>query len=60
MVMRRDGNARPEAVKAERTRSRASETALSGRPDDVERRQPRRDLHLDIDRSHLDAFERNR
>ncbi len=30
--MRRDGSASPEAVSAERTRSRASETALSGRP----------------------------
>ena len=58
MVMRRDGSARPEAVKAERTRSRASETV--GQADDVERRQPRRDLHLDIDGANLDAFERNR
>src|SRR5258705_8950715 len=30
--MRRAGSARPEAISAERTRSRASETALSGRP----------------------------
>ena len=30
--MRRAGSARPDAIKAERTRSRASETALSGRP----------------------------
>ena len=32
MVMRRAGSARPDAINAERTRSRASETALSGRP----------------------------
>jgi len=30
--MRRAGKASPEAISAERTRSRASETALSGRP----------------------------
>jgi hypothetical protein len=32
MVMRRAGKASPEAISAERTRSRASVTALSGRP----------------------------
>ena len=32
MVMRRAGKASPEAISAERSRSRASETALSGRP----------------------------
>jgi hypothetical protein len=31
-VIRRAGSASPEAISAERTRSRASETALSGRP----------------------------
>src|ERR1043165_1968254 len=31
-VMRRAGSASPEAISAARTRSRASETALSGRP----------------------------
>src|SRR5262249_46235095 len=31
-VMRRAGSARPEATSAARTRSRASDTALSGRP----------------------------
>ena len=30
--MRRAGSASPEAISAERTRSRASDTALSGRP----------------------------
>jgi hypothetical protein len=30
--MRRAGSAKPEAIIAERTRSRASETALSGKP----------------------------
>ena len=33
--MRRAGSARPDAIKAERTRSRASETALSGKPTTV-------------------------
>src|SRR5437868_2664734 len=31
-MIRRAGSASPEAISAERTRSRASETALSGRP----------------------------
>jgi hypothetical protein len=31
-VIRRAGSASPEAIRAERTRSRASDTALSGRP----------------------------
>ena len=31
-VMRRAGSASPEAISAARTRSRASDTALSGRP----------------------------
>ncbi len=31
-MIRRAGSARPEAISAERTRSRASDTALSGRP----------------------------
>ena len=30
--MRRAGSARPDVISAERTRSRASDTALSGRP----------------------------
>ena len=60
MVMRRAGSARPDAIKAERTRSRASETALSGQADDMEGRQSGRDLHLDIDGPHLDALECNR
>ena len=32
MVMRRAGSARPEATSAARTRSLASDTALSGKP----------------------------
>src|SRR5580698_7186852 len=40
MVMRRAGNARPDAIKAERTRSRASDTALSGRPTMVKAGMP--------------------
>ena len=31
-MIRRAGSASPEAISAERTRSRASDTALSGRP----------------------------
>ena len=57
--MRRAGSARPEATSAARTRSRASDTALSGQADDVERRQPGRDLHLDVDGAGLDALERH-
>jgi hypothetical protein len=38
----------------------ASETALSGKPDDGERRHPRRYLHLHVDRPDLDALERHR
>ncbi len=38
--MRRAGSARPEAIMAERTRSRASETALSGRPTTVNAGMP--------------------
>ena len=56
-VMRRAGSASPEASSAARTRSRASDTALSGRPDHVERRQPGRDLHLHVDGARLDALE---
>ncbi len=40
MVMRRAGKAKPEAINAERTRSRASETALSGRPTMVKAGMP--------------------
>src|ERR1700728_3201312 len=40
MVMRRAGNASPDAIKAERTRSRASDTALSGRPTMVKAGMP--------------------
>ncbi len=57
--MRRDGSASPDAVSAARTRSRASDTALSGKPDHVEGRQPGRDLHLDRDVARLDALERD-
>ena len=33
---------------------------LVGQTDDIESRQPRRDLHLDIDRACLDAFKSDR
>jgi hypothetical protein len=56
MVMRRAGNARPEAISAARTRSRASETALSGKPTIVKAGMP----GATIRRAHLDAFKRNR
>jgi hypothetical protein len=52
--MRRAGSARPEAIMAEPTRSRASETALSGNPTTVNA-GPRRYLHLHVDRPDLDA-----
>jgi len=38
--MRRAGSASPEAIMAERTRSRASDTALSGRPTMVKAGMP--------------------
>jgi hypothetical protein len=57
--MRRAGSARPEAIMAEPTRSRASETALSGNPTTVNA-GPRRYLHLHVDRPDLDALERYR
>ena len=60
MVMRRAGSASPEAIMAERTRSRASDTALSGRPTMVKAGHAWCDLHLDIDGPNLDAFERDR
>ena len=55
-MIRRAGSASPEAISAERTRSRASDTALSGQADDGERRQARRDLHLHVDRAGLDPL----
>ena len=58
--MRRAGSASPEAIIAERTRSRASATALSGRPTTVKAGNAWRDLHLNIDGSNLDALERHR
>ena len=57
--MRRAGSAKPEATSAARTRSRASETALSGKPNDVECGQPRGDLNLDIDGASFDTLERD-
>ena len=48
-MIRRAGSASPEAIRAERTRSRASDTALSGRPTMAKAGQPRRDLHLYVD-----------
>src|SRR6476620_7826754 len=50
-VMRLAGSARPEAISAERTRSRDSATALSARPTTV---------HLHVDRPGLDALEGHR
>jgi hypothetical protein len=60
MVMRRAGNASPDAIIAERTRSRASDTRLVGEADDSEGRHPGRDLYLDVDRPDLDALEFDR
>ena len=55
-VMRLAGSARPEAINAERTRSRNSATALSPRPTMVKATVPDGDLHLDVDRSRLHAL----
>src|SRR6516225_4109519 len=57
MVMRRAGKASPEAINAERTRSRASETALSGRPTIAKAGIPGCNLHLHIDWTYLDPLE---
>ena len=57
--MRRAGSARPEATSAARTRSRASDTALSGRPTTLKAGNPGRNLHLDVDGAGLDALERH-
>ena len=55
--MRLAGSARPDAISAARTRSRASDTALSGSPTMVNTTEARRDLDLDVDRARLDPFE---
>jgi hypothetical protein len=57
MVMRRAGKASPDAIKAERTRSRASENRLVRKTDYGEGRHIGRDLDLDIDRLNLVALE---
>jgi hypothetical protein len=54
-VIRRAGSANPEAISAERTRSRASETALSGRPTIANAGKPG-DLHLHVDGPGLDPL----
>ncbi len=56
-VMRRAGNARPEAISAARTRSRASDTALSGKPTTLNAGSPGATLHLHVHRARLDPFE---
>ena len=58
--MRRAGSARPEAISAARTRSRASDTALSGNPTTLKAGKPGADLDLDIDGLRLDTFECDR
>ena len=60
MVMRWAGNARPEAISAARHPFARLRNPLVGLADDRESRHARRDLHLEIDRAHLDAFKRNR
>ena len=52
--MRLAGSARPEAISAERTRSRDSATALSGRPTIDEGDVAGGDLHLHVDGARLD------
>ncbi len=59
-MIRRAGSASPEAISAERTRSRASDTALSGEADNVESWKSGRDLHLNIDDTSLDALKGHR
>ena len=54
---RRGGSARPMAASAARTRSRASPTALSGRPTSSRAGSAAGDLHLHLDRHRLDAGE---
>jgi hypothetical protein len=55
MVMRRAGKASPEAISAERTRSRASVTGLVRQADNGKGGHSWRNLHLYVDRAHLDA-----
>ena len=55
--MRLAGSARPEAISAERTRSRDSATALSARPTIMKATLPGADLHLHVDRARVDALE---
>ena len=57
--MRLAGSARPEAISAERTRSRDLGDRLVGQADDHEGDVARRDLHLHVDRPRLDALERD-
>ena len=58
--MRRAGKASPEAISAERTRSRASETALSGRPTMLKAGMPGATCTCTSTGADLDALERNR
>jgi hypothetical protein len=58
--MRRAGSASPEAISAERTRSRASDTALSARPTTANAGSPGATCTLHVDGAGLDALERYR
>ena len=58
--MRFAGSASPEAISAERTRSRDSGDRLVGEADDHEDDVAGRDLHLHVDRPRLDALEGDR
>jgi hypothetical protein len=55
-VIRRAGSASPEAISAERIRSRALGDRLVGQSDDGESRQAGRDLHLHVDGAGFDPL----
>ena len=59
-MIRLDGNSNSELRIAEWMRSRDSRTAVSARPDDRERRQPRADVDLDPDLARVDPVDRER
>ena len=58
--MRRAGSARPGGDQRRAHPLARLGHRLVGQADDVEGRQPGRDLHLDVDGAGLDALERHR
>jgi hypothetical protein len=59
MVMRRAGKASPEAISAERTRFAGFGDRLVRQADNGKGGHSGRNLHLCIDRAHLDALKRD-